>query len=328
MNLGGVDAFAQQILVAIGRWRKQQIGKLVGQQAIDFFGHGAIARAQSGLDVTDGNSELGTDQRRGDRRVHVAIDEDEIGLALEQDGLECQHDGGGLLGVGAGTDFQVVVGLRHFQLLEKYVRHGGVVVLPGVDQSLPHSGMRRQRAQDGSGFHEIRPGADDVKNVHMNRQGQSEIVSVSRKGTVRLSGLGGDQRCVLLGQRDDVRGVSEGAVKGVGERSGKCRRQQVDVELQIARRVQTVHGEGAAAPVGGTQQIQSNGPDGRVPSRALGLPGLFQRKSVASAARLIRLEQKRSPGEASSFKSKLSKSLLPKAADQNSAAPDRSRARP
>jgi hypothetical protein len=44
---------------------EQQIGELVGDQPIDFLGHGAVERAQSGLDVADADSEFGRDQSGG-----------------------------------------------------------------------------------------------------------------------------------------------------------------------------------------------------------------------------------------------------------------------
>ena len=66
----------------------------------------------------------------------------------------------------AGTDFEIAIGLGHFQLLEEHIGHGTVVVLSGVHQGLANPGMRAQRAQDGSGFHEIRSGTDYVENVH------------------------------------------------------------------------------------------------------------------------------------------------------------------
>src|SRR5271166_6567596 len=66
VNLFAIDAFAEEILVTVGRWREEQIGELVGEQAVDFFRHGAVAGAQSGLDVADGYSELGANQRGRD----------------------------------------------------------------------------------------------------------------------------------------------------------------------------------------------------------------------------------------------------------------------
>ncbi len=82
MDFARVDALAHKILVAIGRGREQQIGQLIGQQAVDFFRHAAVTRAQTGLNVGDANTELGAHQRGSHRGVDVAIHENEIRLLL------------------------------------------------------------------------------------------------------------------------------------------------------------------------------------------------------------------------------------------------------
>jgi hypothetical protein len=61
-----------------------------------------------------------------------------------------------LLGVRSGTDSEIEVRLRHFQLLEKDVGHGSIVVLAGVDQGLADSLVRGEGAQNGRRFDEIR----------------------------------------------------------------------------------------------------------------------------------------------------------------------------
>ena len=50
------DAFAPQIVVGVARGREQQVGDLVGEQAVDFLRHGAVAGAQSGFDVGHRNA--------------------------------------------------------------------------------------------------------------------------------------------------------------------------------------------------------------------------------------------------------------------------------
>ena len=54
---------------------------------------------------------------------------------------------------------------------------------------------------------------------------------------LRLAGLGGDERGVLLGQRNHLGGVSEGqgAVESIGEDRRECRGQQIDIDLQVSR---------------------------------------------------------------------------------------------
>ena len=48
---------------------------------------------------------------------------------------------------------------------KEHVRHGRVVVLSGVHQRLSDA-VRLKRRHDRRGLHEVRPGADDVKQMH------------------------------------------------------------------------------------------------------------------------------------------------------------------
>src|SRR6266446_9427724 len=63
----GVNSLFLKIEVSILGRRKQHIGKLIGDQPVDFLWHSAIEGAQSGFDVSDAHSEFGADQRGGDR---------------------------------------------------------------------------------------------------------------------------------------------------------------------------------------------------------------------------------------------------------------------
>jgi hypothetical protein len=51
VNPGGVNPFAKQVLIAVGGGRKEPVGKLIGEHAVDLFRHAAVARAQAGFDV-------------------------------------------------------------------------------------------------------------------------------------------------------------------------------------------------------------------------------------------------------------------------------------
>ncbi len=93
------NAFSDQVFIRVVRWRKQQVSDLIRQQSIDLFGHRAIATAQSGFDVRHFHSELHTNQRARDRRVHVADDEHPVRLFTKHDRLEALHHCCGLRGV-------------------------------------------------------------------------------------------------------------------------------------------------------------------------------------------------------------------------------------
>jgi len=166
MDLCGGDAFVQEIFIAIGGWREEQVGKLIGDQAIDFFGHAAVVGAESGFDMANADAKLGTNESGREGGVDIAVDEDKIGLAVQQNGFESDHYRGSLLRVGAGADAQIAIRLRHFELPKENIGHGGVVMLAGVNQSLDNTRMGGESAQHGGRFHEIGTGANDVEDVH------------------------------------------------------------------------------------------------------------------------------------------------------------------
>jgi hypothetical protein len=124
--------------------------------------------------VGDSNSELGTDQCGGYGGIDVAVNQGEIGLALGYNRLKRGEDGGGLLRMAAGADFQIAIGLGHFEFLEENVGHDAVVVLAGVHQSLANSRPGCEGAEHWSRFHEVGTGADDVENVHGKSSSQGE----------------------------------------------------------------------------------------------------------------------------------------------------------
>ena len=64
-------------------------------------------------------------------------------------------------------------------------------------------------------------------------------------------------------QGDDVCGVGEGAVEGIRESAREERGKQVDVELKVPRRIHAVNHQSSTMAIGGTLEIESDGPDSR-----------------------------------------------------------------
>lgn len=60
----------------------------------------------------------------------------------------------------------------------------------------------------------------------------------------------------MVGAGDDLDGVREGAVEGVGEGDGKCRGEKVDVKLQVALGVDAVNPQSSAATTGGADKVE------------------------------------------------------------------------
>ena len=157
------NSLSPKILVPVLGRREQQVGKLIGHQAVDLLGHGSIERAQSSFDVADLNAQLGANQYGRDRRVHIPIHQDHVRLAFEHDGFHPNHDLRRLLGMGARTNRKVHIGSRDAELLEEHIGHIDVVVLASVDEGLHHILPRLQGIQDGSDLHEVGTSSDDVK---------------------------------------------------------------------------------------------------------------------------------------------------------------------
>ena len=80
VDLGRRDPFAAEVFVGVRRGGQQEIGDGVGDEAVDFLGHGAVEAAQAGFDVGHLDAQLGGDQRAGHGGVDVADDHDPVGL--------------------------------------------------------------------------------------------------------------------------------------------------------------------------------------------------------------------------------------------------------
>src|SRR5208282_441512 len=93
------DSLALKVDVSVFRGRIQHIRQLIGDQAVDFLRHAAVERTKPRFDVADADSELCADQSGRNRRIDIAIDEYDIGLAFQHHGLEARHDFGRLPGM-------------------------------------------------------------------------------------------------------------------------------------------------------------------------------------------------------------------------------------
>ena len=85
---------------------------MVGDDPVDLLRHRAVEAAQARLDVADREPEPLGAERRGEGRVDVARDQDEVRRLVAQDGLEALDHPRGLLRVRPRADAEHVVGLR------------------------------------------------------------------------------------------------------------------------------------------------------------------------------------------------------------------------
>ena len=129
-------------------------GQSIGDDAIDVVQHVASAGAQARFDVPDRNAGARCGQRRGQRRVGVAVHEHEIRPPFAQAPVHARQDLRGLLRMGAGAGAQILVRVRDPQLAENRLRHVHVVVLSGVDERLTHE-LAAERGHHRRELHEI-----------------------------------------------------------------------------------------------------------------------------------------------------------------------------
>ena len=163
------DPLGPQVLDRLIAVEEEMLGEDIGDDPVDLLGHRPIEAPQPRLYVGNGDQRLRRCQRRGERRVDVAGDEDQIGFLLGEYGLQPLHHQGGLLGVAAGADLEHVIWLGDAELLEEDLRHHPVVVLAGVDDRVaPVRVARPHRGDHRRGLDEVRTGTDHVDESQEN----------------------------------------------------------------------------------------------------------------------------------------------------------------
>ena len=116
MHEASVDPFGGKVVDGARGMCEQDRAEVVGEPAVVLLRHRRIEAAQPGLEVRDRDVELDRGERAGERRVHVAGDDDEGGPPLEEHLLDADERPRGLLGVRAGADAEEDVGLRQAEL--------------------------------------------------------------------------------------------------------------------------------------------------------------------------------------------------------------------
>ena len=187
------DALVPQVPHRHVRRAEQDVRQAVRHHAVDLFRHAAVEAAQAGLDVRQSDVQLGGGDRAGQRRVGVAVEQDDVRLLFEQDRFEPGDHDAGLFAMPAAADPQVVRRRRDAQLVEEHLRHVGVIMLAGVHDALdqPHGRLggivRGDGAADGGGLHELRSRTDhgDDANGIQIRDLRS-IISDARSCDLRM----------------------------------------------------------------------------------------------------------------------------------------------
>ena len=101
MNFRSVYPFTPQVLVGVLGRGKKQVRELIGNYAVNFLGHAAVARAQPSFYVSHSHLKFGAHQCCGHSGVDITVDEDKVRTAFGYNRLEATHDLGRLTSMAA-----------------------------------------------------------------------------------------------------------------------------------------------------------------------------------------------------------------------------------
>jgi hypothetical protein len=118
-NPRSIDSLGVEVFIRVGRGREPEIRKLIGEDPVDLFRHGAVAGPETGLHVRYADPDLRTNQRCSHGRIHISIDDNPVRLTLTTHRFQASHNLGCLAGVASRTNLQVGVRLGHAKLLKK-----------------------------------------------------------------------------------------------------------------------------------------------------------------------------------------------------------------
>lgn len=141
---------------ASGDGRPQHVRYRIGHEPIDLFGHAPVSAAQAGFEVNDRYPHLCRDQRACSRRIHIADDDRPVRSGVPADILVGHHHAGGLHGMRAAADLQMVVRVWQAQITEEGIGHVRVVVLTRMHDPSGHPAFSGERMIKRRDLHEIR----------------------------------------------------------------------------------------------------------------------------------------------------------------------------
>ena len=160
------DAFRFQVIDRrLGR-TEQQRTHMVRQDTIHFFWHAPIERSKAGLDVIDGNVQLGRGKRPSKRRIGVAVNQNSVRLLVQKDLLDRLQHAPGHLAVMAAGNTEIMIWFLDRQLVEELRGHALVEMLACVNQDMLDPFSRRERPPDHRRLNELRSRPDDCNQPH------------------------------------------------------------------------------------------------------------------------------------------------------------------
>lgn len=135
-DLGLGLTLVQQVLLAGLRGGEVELAHDVDRLAVELLGPGAedVVRAQTRLNVADGNLQVEARERRGEAGRGVAVDQDHVGSLVLEDGLELEQHVARHVEQRLARlhDREVVIG-RHAEDVQHLVEHLAVLAGHGHD---------------------------------------------------------------------------------------------------------------------------------------------------------------------------------------------------
>ena len=117
---------------------------MVGDNTVYLFRHASIVGTQPSFDVRDRKIQLCRSQGPSKGRVGIAIHQHPIRPFLKQDFLDPDELLSRHRAMRLPTNSELIIGSRNTHLIEKYLRHIGIVVLTRMDQHFSYACARKR----------------------------------------------------------------------------------------------------------------------------------------------------------------------------------------
>ena len=159
--------FLFQVLHRGLRGTEQPPRNMVGEHAVLFLGHPAVVRTQPGFHMGYRDMHFGSGQRTGQGRVGIAVHQDNPGLFFQDNVLDFDEHLPGLTAVGPAADPKLIGRTGDPQFFKKHIGHIRVVMLAGMHQHFPASGLG-QRGRHHRRLNKLRAGPHNRYHFHCN----------------------------------------------------------------------------------------------------------------------------------------------------------------
>src|SRR6185369_5130663 len=115
--------------------------------------------------MNGGDAQLGAHHCACCGGVHIAHDDEPIRPVGLHDFFICNHYTTGLLRMAPRAHPEMEIGRRQAEIGENIVRHGGIIMLPGMNNGRFEIDAGPQRMPERGDLHEVRPGRGDQVDV-------------------------------------------------------------------------------------------------------------------------------------------------------------------